>query len=111
MKRWCYLWPAMITLLCISAPGCESFTDLGESIGISGLDDADEPGDVDGADDAEDDDAKGRGIIPDFGAAKFSNPTRIDNSYFPLAVGTTLTYEAHLAEGTERDMVEVLNDT
>jgi hypothetical protein len=35
----------------------------------------------------------------------------IDNPYFPLAPGTTFTYEAKTADGLERDVVSVTHDT
>ncbi|MEP0847085.1 MAG: hypothetical protein HRF50_09730 [Phycisphaerae bacterium] len=49
--------------------------------------------------------------VPDFAAAAFSNPTQIDNVYFPLAPGTTRTYTAETADGTERVVIEVLDET
>jgi hypothetical protein len=47
--------------------------------------------------------------VPDFTLATFSNPTQIDNAYYPLIVGQTLTYESQ-ASG-ETDVVETLNET
>jgi hypothetical protein len=35
----------------------------------------------------------------------------IDNPYFPLTAGTTFTYEAETADGLERDVVSVTDDT
>lgn len=49
--------------------------------------------------------------LPDFGAAVFTNPTRIDNPYFPLVPGTTRTYVGETEDGTETVVVEVLDDT
>ncbi len=49
--------------------------------------------------------------VPDFFAATFTDPTRIDNPYFPLVPGTTFTYEAQTEDGTETIVVEVLSDT
>jgi len=49
--------------------------------------------------------------VPDFAAASFANPTEVDNPYFPLVVGTTWTYEAETADGMERVVVEVLDET
>ncbi|MHC4697839.1 MAG: hypothetical protein ACYTFA_13995 [Planctomycetota bacterium] len=49
--------------------------------------------------------------VPDFDAASFTNPTLIDNTFFPQLPGTTHTYEAETDEGTERIVVEVLDDT
>jgi hypothetical protein len=46
--------------------------------------------------------------IPDFDPSDFSNPTEIDNQYFPLVPGTTMTYEAETEDGPERIIVEVL---
>jgi hypothetical protein len=47
--------------------------------------------------------------VPDFSLATFSNPTLIDNRYFPLVVGATKTYESQ--DGSETTVVEVLNRT
>jgi len=49
--------------------------------------------------------------VPDFSAATFTNSTRIDHPFFPLAVGTTWTYTGETDEGTERTIVEVLDRT
>lgn len=49
--------------------------------------------------------------VPDFNAASFTNPTRIGNTYLPLVVGTTRIYEAETGDGTERIVVEVLDET
>lgn len=40
-------------------------------------------------------------ILPDFGAATFTNPTRIDNSFYPLAPGTIFTYRGEKEEDGE----------
>jgi hypothetical protein len=49
--------------------------------------------------------------IPDFAAATFSDPTEIDNPYFPLVPGTTFTYEGETEDGLETTVVEVLEET
>jgi len=49
--------------------------------------------------------------VPDFAAATFTNPTQIDNPYLPYFPGTTWTYTSDAADGTERIVVEVLDDT
>ena len=49
--------------------------------------------------------------VPDFGAATFTNPTQIDNTYLPFVPGTAYTYEAETEDGTERIVVEVLGET
>lgn len=49
--------------------------------------------------------------VPDFDAATFSNPSQVDNPYFPLAPGTTWTYVNESADGTETTIVEVLDET
>lgn len=41
--------------------------------------------------------------VPNFNTARFSNPTQIDNPYFPLVAGTTQTFS-----GAERIVIEVL---
>ena len=51
------------------------------------------------------------GTVPDFDAASFTNPTQIDNTYLPLVVGTTRIYQAETEDGTERIVVEVLDET
>lgn len=48
---------------------------------------------------------------PAFSAATFSNPTQIDNTYFPLVPGTTHTYQAETEDGLETIVVEVLETT
>ena len=49
--------------------------------------------------------------VPDVEAASFSNPTQIDNTFFPLTPGTVRTYQVETEDGTERIVVEVLDDT
>jgi hypothetical protein len=49
--------------------------------------------------------------VPDFGAAVFSNPTTIDNTYLPMIVGRVLTYEADTEDGIETITTEVLDET
>src|SRR3990170_8083774 len=49
--------------------------------------------------------------VPDFHEARFTHPTQIDNPFFPLVPGTTRTYAAETEDGTERIVVEVLDDT
>ncbi len=49
--------------------------------------------------------------VPDFDAATFTNPTLIDNQYFPLTPGTTRTYVKETDEGAERVVEEVLEET
>jgi len=49
--------------------------------------------------------------VPDFSAAEFTDSTRIDNPFFPLVVGTAWTYTGETDEGTERTVVEVLDET
>src|SRR5262245_32595568 len=61
--------------------------------------------------DCSDADATTPDTVPDFEAASFSDPTVIDNTYFPLSVGTAWTYSAATEDGTERTVVEVLADT
>jgi len=49
--------------------------------------------------------------VPDFDAATFTNPTDIDNPYFPQIPGTTRTYMGETDEGTERIVIDVLSET
>ena len=49
--------------------------------------------------------------VPDFNASRFTNPTTIDNPFFPLTPGTVLTYQGETTDGTERIVIEVLNET
>ena len=57
------------------------------------------------------------GIVPDFAAARFSDPLDIDNPYFPLVPGTKYTYEERSVddetgeEVVETIVVEVTNQT
>jgi hypothetical protein len=57
------------------------------------------------------------GLLPDIGAASFSNSLDVDNPYFPLVPGTTYVYELRTRdEETGEDVVEtvtteVTNDT
>jgi hypothetical protein len=53
----------------------------------------------------------GDGALPFFGAAAFTNPTQIDNTYLPFAPGTVLEYEQETEDGTESIVVEVLPTT
>jgi hypothetical protein len=46
-----------------------------------------------------------------FSASDFSNSTDIDNRYFPLIPGTTLTYKASTADGCEVDVFTVTSNT
>ena len=38
--------------------------------------------------------------VPNFDAAIFTSPTRIDNTFFPQIPGTTRTYQAETEDGT-----------
>ena len=49
--------------------------------------------------------------VPNFGAASFTHPTRIDNAYFPLVPGTTFMYSGETPDGTETVTVVVQQDT
>ena len=49
--------------------------------------------------------------VPDVGAAVFTSPTTIDNTYLPMTVGTVLTYEAVTEDGIETITTEVLDET
>lgn len=49
--------------------------------------------------------------VPDFGAARFSDPTRIDNPLFPVAPGGARTYRADTADGPEETLIEMLSQT
>jgi hypothetical protein len=49
--------------------------------------------------------------VPGFSAAKFTNPTRIDNQYFPLVPGATRSYMSETEDGVETSVVEVLDET
>lgn len=48
---------------------------------------------------------------PNFATAKFSDPTTIDNPYFPLVPGSISTFEGTTVDGTERVVIEVLDET
>lgn len=48
---------------------------------------------------------------PNIDATTFSQSTRIDNPYLPLIPGDVYTYSVQTDEGTERIIVEVLDDT
>lgn len=47
----------------------------------------------------------------DFAAATFTTPAIIDNPYLPWIPGTAQTYEMMTAEGLERVLIEVLDET
>ena len=47
----------------------------------------------------------------DFDSATFSNPTQVDNMYWPLLPGTTAVYAAETEDGCEVNMVTVTPDT
>jgi hypothetical protein len=49
--------------------------------------------------------------VPDFAVAAFSDPSTIDNPQLPFAPGTTWTYEGETEDGTERVVVEALDET
>ncbi|MCG3125745.1 MAG: hypothetical protein CHACPFDD_00571 [Phycisphaerae bacterium] len=49
--------------------------------------------------------------LPDFASATFSDPTRIDNAFFPLTPGRSLTFTADTPDGVERSVVETLAET
>lgn len=48
---------------------------------------------------------------PNISATNFSNSLTINNSFFPLVVGDTKTYQLETDEGTELIVIEVLNET
>ncbi len=50
-------------------------------------------------------------VLPDFSAARFSNPVQIDNPYLPLAPGSVRVYESESSDGLEETTVEVLDET
>jgi len=54
---------------------------------------------------------QGESNVPVFDVDDFSNPTEIDNPYFPLEAGTVWNYEAETEDGTETIVVEVLDET
>jgi len=49
--------------------------------------------------------------MPDISASDFSDPTTIDNIYFPLVPGMTYTYESDTEDGFEVNTVAVLGTT
>jgi len=48
--------------------------------------------------------------VPDFNTATFSDPTTIDNVYFPQPVGVKRTYRGETENGTEEIVIDVLDD-
>lgn len=50
-------------------------------------------------------------IDPDIDEDDFSDPTHVDNEYFPLVPDTVYTYEVETDEGDEEIVVEVLDST
>lgn len=55
--------------------------------------------------------AQARTVETTFSATNFSDPLTIDNNYFPLVPGTTLTYEADTKDGCEVNVFTVTSDT
>ena len=53
----------------------------------------------------------GEDRVPDFDAAVFTDPTLVDNAYFPHEPGTTYTYEMETEDGLEEVVYEVLEET
>lgn len=49
--------------------------------------------------------------VPDLAEARFGDPARIDNPFFPLAPGTTRVFRSDTEAGPEEIVVEVLADT
>ncbi len=49
--------------------------------------------------------------LPDFDSATFTNPTIINNPYFPQGAGAIRTYREESEDGTEIIVIEVLDDT
>lgn len=74
-----------------------------------GPNDIDEAGDIDVNDEEDTERTAAPNTVPDFNSAKFSNPTTIDNPYFPLTPGARMTYRA--VDGGEEAVVEVLMET
>jgi len=52
-----------------------------------------------------------RTVTVEFSASNFSDPLDIDNAYFPLIPGTTLTYKAETKDGCEVDVFTVTDQT
>src|SRR3982751_3992634 len=52
-----------------------------------------------------------RVVTVPFNPANFSNSLDINNTYFPLAPGTTYTYRATTPDGCEVDVMTVTNQT
>jgi hypothetical protein len=50
-------------------------------------------------------------MAPDISASDFSDPTTIDNIYFPLVPGAAYTYESDTEDGFETNTVAVLGTT
>jgi hypothetical protein len=48
---------------------------------------------------------------PDFVAAAFTNPTVIDNPFFPLPIGSVRSYRKQTEDGLEEVLIEVLDET
>lgn len=55
--------------------------------------------------------ADARVVTIPFSASSFSDPLNIDNPYFPLVPGTTLTYKAETKDGCEVDVFTVTDQT
>ena len=53
----------------------------------------------------------GEDRVPDFDAAVFTDPTTVDNTYFPLVPGAIYTYEMETEDGLEKVVSEVLEET
>ncbi len=49
--------------------------------------------------------------MPNISVENFSNSTLIDNQYFPLTPGTTLTYQTTVGEDQEIIIIDILADT
>lgn len=54
---------------------------------------------------------QGEAHVPDFDAASFTTPTRIDNRFLPLAPGSVAHYESNSEDGMESIVIEVLEET
>jgi hypothetical protein len=107
---------AALTLLFTGCDGDEGEADAGGIADVGGDQGADTAGDLavdtaaDGQADAEDDTGPPE-TVPDFQAASFSDPTEIDNPYFPLVPGTVQVFLAETEDGVETIVVEVLDET